>query len=353
MTGLYPIERGGAYLQPIVLQGGNRRYPEIEYLRGFSIFTVTLMHLLQVFAAGGEIPQWLRTAASLGGTGGHMFFFCSGLGLCLSYLRNPQGFGEFIRRRFLKIYIPYIIIVFISWCLQFKGLWSRQTRALLSHIFLYKMFIEKYECSFGLHFWFISTIIQFYLLFIPLCRLRKKVSIKTMLIASVLISAAWWAVTGATGLSRKRIWGSFCLQYLWEFVLGMATAETLSNREEIRIPGWLLPVTAILGLGLQALMAMHGGWMKSFNDIPGFFGYGALAFLLYRGGRTVIRPAFRKLNTISYEFFLVHVLCMDAAYRTLRPVLGNEFLLAVLAMAFSIATAWVYSRLLKLILKDL
>ncbi len=340
-------------MQPIVLQGGNRRYPEIEFLRGFSIFTVTLMHLLQVFAANGNIPQWLRLAASLGGTGGHMFFFCSGLGLYLSWLRNPQGFGEFIRRRFLKIYIPYIIIVFLSYFLSFKGLRSSQTRALLSHIFLYKMFIEKYECSFGLHFWFISTIIQFYLLFIPLCRLRKRVPMKTMLAVSVAVSVAWWVFTAATGLNRKRIWGSFCLQYLWEFVLGMAAAELLTERKEIRAPGWILPVTAILGLSLQALMALRGGWMKSFNDIPGFFGYGATAFLLYRCGRRVMRPAFRKLNSISYEFFLVHVLCISASYRFLRPVLSSEFLLAVLAMAFSIAAAWVYSRFLKLLLRDL
>ena len=133
----------------------------------------------------------------------------------------------------------------------------------------------------------------------------------------------------------------------------MAAAEFLSEREEIRIPGWVLPATAILGLGLQALMAMRGGWLKSFNDIPGFFGYGALAFLLYRCGSRVIRPAFRKLNTVSYEFFLVHVLCFTYTYRFLRPVLGSEFLLAALAMAFSIAAAWVYSRILKLILRDL
>ena len=340
-------------MQYIVLTGGNRRYPEIAFLRGFSIFAVALMHLLQVFAARGSIPQWLRLAASLGGTGGHMFFFCSGFGLYLSYLRNPVGFGEFIRRRFLKIYIPYIIVVLFTWLISPYRFRSSYLSALLSHIFLYKMFFEKFECSFGLHFWFISTIIQFYLLFIPLCRLRKKIPMKTMLIASVLISACWWIVTDVSGLNEKRIWGSFCLQYLWEFVLGMAAAELLTEKEEIRFPAWVLQAVAVVGLGLQALMAVRGGWLKSFNDIPGFFGFGALAFLLYRYGHRVIRPAFRKLDAISYELFLVHVICMARTYRLLRPLIGSEFLLALLAMAFSIAVAWVYSRLLKLILRDL
>lgn len=37
--------------------------------------------------------------------------------------------------------------------------------ALFSHIFLYKMFVSDYEMSFGGQLWFISTIIQFYIVF--------------------------------------------------------------------------------------------------------------------------------------------------------------------------------------------
>ena len=53
-------------------------------------------------------------ASAIGGTGVHVFFFCSGFGLYLSYLRKPIGFVDFMQKRMLKIYVPYIIVIFIS-----------------------------------------------------------------------------------------------------------------------------------------------------------------------------------------------------------------------------------------------
>ena len=51
------------------------------------------------------------------------------------------------------------------------------------------MFIPKYEESFGIQFWFISTIIQFYLLFIPMCKLKEKIGAIVSLIIPLFVSA--------------------------------------------------------------------------------------------------------------------------------------------------------------------
>ena len=147
----------------MIIKGGYRKYEEISFLRGFAITTVILMHLLQVFVANGNIPHWLRVASSLGGTGGHIFVFCSGFGLYLSYLKKPTGFQTFVKNRFLKIYIPYILFVLIEFFLPHTADRGVLLRQLLSHVFLYKMFFEKYTISFGLQFWFISTVFQLYL----------------------------------------------------------------------------------------------------------------------------------------------------------------------------------------------
>ena len=127
----------------MTIVGGYRKYKEISFLRGFSITTVVLMHLLQVFVAYGEIPHLLRLAASLGGTGGHVFVFCSGFGLYLSYLRTPIGVGIFFKKRFLKIYIPYILFIIIEFFLPHTADQSILIKQLLSHIFLYKMFLFR------------------------------------------------------------------------------------------------------------------------------------------------------------------------------------------------------------------
>lgn len=139
----------------------------IDYLRGFSIFTIVLMHLIQSY----PIPQIIRTASSFGGAGVHVFILCSGFGLYLSHLNKPLSYINFLKRRFIKVYIPYIAIILLSACIPCYASSENKFIELLSHIFLFKMFNESLEGSLGYQMWFISTIIQFYLLWPILVKL--------------------------------------------------------------------------------------------------------------------------------------------------------------------------------------
>lgn len=125
----------------------SNRVVAIDYLKGFSIFTIVLMHLLNIMSA---IPSKIQTLASIGGAGVHVFFLCSGIGLYLSYLKKKKNYYEFLKKKFIKIYIPYIIIVFISFLLPWMYTGSERFVALLSHIFLFKMFVSRFEVSFGM-----------------------------------------------------------------------------------------------------------------------------------------------------------------------------------------------------------
>lgn len=126
----------------------------IDYLRGFSIFTIVLMHLIQSY----PIPQIIRTASSFGGAGVHVFILCSGFGLYLSHLNKPLSYINFLKRRFIKVYIPYIAIILLSACIPCYASSENKFIELLSHIFLFKMFNESLEGSLGYQMWFISTI---------------------------------------------------------------------------------------------------------------------------------------------------------------------------------------------------
>ena len=136
------------------------RYEIIDFANGFSILTIVLMHFIQNFM--NYIPHAVSLAATVGGSGVHVFIFCSGFGLYLSYLKNSVNYGSFLKSRFLKIYVPYIMIIVISALVPYMYQESDRIVALLSHLFLFKMFMPQYEESFGGQFWFISTIIQFY-----------------------------------------------------------------------------------------------------------------------------------------------------------------------------------------------
>lgn len=69
---------------------------------------------------------------------------------------------------------------------------------------------------------FVLTIIQFYLLWPLLLKLFNK---STGVIYALLISLLWTTIVAMLGKSDVRVWNSFFLQYLWEFVLGMYLAK--------------------------------------------------------------------------------------------------------------------------------
>ncbi len=135
-----------------------KRIGLVDYLRGYSIFTIALMHLYQGYSSGA-----LSKAFAFGGAGVHVFILCSGLGLYLSYLCKPLGYKDFLRKRFAKVYVPYVIAVVLwgSWLLISTGAFP--TKAVISHLLLYKMFSVELDTSLCYPYWFISTIFQFYL----------------------------------------------------------------------------------------------------------------------------------------------------------------------------------------------
>lgn len=73
-----------------------RKLDVVNFLRGYSISTIVIMHLVGMLGISGI---WEK-AAAFGGAGVHVFILCSGFGLYLSYLRKPLGYIAFLKKRF-------------------------------------------------------------------------------------------------------------------------------------------------------------------------------------------------------------------------------------------------------------
>lgn len=273
-----------------------------------------------------------------------MFFSC--VLVWDSYLNKKIKFIEFIKKRWTKIYIPYIIVVFISFLCPWMYLGNDRLSAFLSHIFLYKMFIPKYEESFGIQFWFISTIIQFYLLFIPMCKLKEKIdNNKLFLSMGLLISVFWWIICYVLNVSDIRVWNSFCLQYIWEFSFGMVLADELKKGKIYKIYILQLFFVAVVGLGLQAGLAMYSDKFKLFNDIPALFGYSALSLLLMN--IKLIKKVCVIISKFSYELFLIHILVFKTVFQIIQfNSLTMQIIEALIAFILSLICAFIYNRLI-------
>lgn len=139
----------------------------------------------------------------------------------------------------------------------------------------------------------------------------------------MLISLAWATFTTLAGLDDDRVWNSFFLPYLWEFVLGMWLAKVyFEHPEKIKIHSYnILCMTMVVGLGLTGVTDFVGGIWKSYNDIPSLVGYMSLALIIYKFGITWINRFFEYTNKVSYEWYLIHILVFSIYFKFVRGVL--------------------------------
>lgn len=135
-----------------------RKLDVVNFLRGYSISTIVIMHLVGMLGISGI---WEK-AAAFGGAGVHVFILCSGFGLYLSYLRKPLGYIAFLKKRFTRIYMPMAVLC-VATAVWMACMGREWFMPLWGNLLLFKMFVPELECSMGGQMWFVSTIIQFYL----------------------------------------------------------------------------------------------------------------------------------------------------------------------------------------------
>jgi peptidoglycan/LPS O-acetylase OafA/YrhL len=326
----------------------SKRLELIDFLKGYSIFTIVLYHLLQHF----NINILLEKGISFGGSGVHVFVLCSGFGLYLSHLNKPLKYVDFLKRRFLKVYIPFIIIILISAIIPFMYTENDKFMSVLSNVFLFKMFNEDFMDDFGGHLWFVSMILEFYLVFPLLTMAIKKGKAVSHIIIALIISIGWATLVGVTGKTGTRIWDSFFLQFLWEFVLGMEIAKWYkSNPEAMKLPKKnILFLICIVGIGIMGITGLKGGIFKLYNDIPTLFGYLSLSLLIYSFDIKWLNHFFIYTNSFSYEWYLTHILVFTVIFQYLGGLMPF-WILTIIALIISYGLAIGYHKLLKPLIK--
>ena len=326
-------------MNKIILPNQPQKLAVIDFLRGYSIFTIVLMHLLLNY----NLPSWLSKASMFGGAGVHVFIFVSGFGLYLSYLNNPLSYKDFLRKRFGRIYWPMAIICLITaFWMYYQG--QSVLMPLLGNLLLFKMFVPSLEDSMGTQMWFISTIIQFYLTW-PL--IVKLINIKWGGWIALAISLIWSTFVGLSGLGVERIWNSFFLQYLWEFCLGMKIAELYNCKRfsSLETPKWKYLIPAcVLGVVMTGVMGVAGLPWKLYNDIPSLIGYVSMALIIYKIRVLPINRFFSYTNRFSYEWYLVHILVFQIVQQYTADML-SDWLEILLCLSISYTSAWAYSLL--------
>jgi peptidoglycan/LPS O-acetylase OafA/YrhL len=321
-----------------------KRLDIITFLKGYSMFTIVLFHSLLFL----ELTPLLNKAVLFGGTGVHLFILLSGFGLYLSFLNKPLNFLEFLKRRFGKIYIPYVTIVIISALIAlvipiYEGSWY----AFFGHLLFYKMFDNSIIGSYGYQLWFVSTIIQFYLIFQLLVLLKKHVSNYLFIILGLLVSLTWSGMVVLLGKEELRNWNSFFLQYLWEFMLGMVIADMLKNNKLKfsfkKIYFFIIGVICIAFYGIISIKMGQIG--KAFNDIPALLGYSCLAIFIFQLNIKAVNKFFLFTGNVAFPLYLVHVLILLLADAVSSHTGISRSIMIFIAILVSFIISFYYEKM--------
>jgi peptidoglycan/LPS O-acetylase OafA/YrhL len=329
-----------------------KKFDIIDFLKGYSILTIIIFHYLQTL----NLPSPYSRFINFGGTGVHLFVLLSGLGLYLSYLGKREGYLTYLRKRFSKVYIPYVIVVLISAAITvFYKIYEGSWYALGGHLFLYKMFDEKIIGSYGYPLWFISMIFQFYFAFYIIIYIKQSLKRESFfLIASLAISVIWAILVLELQKESVRVWNSFFLKYLWEFALGMIIASLLHNgfNFENRIKSIFILMIGIICCAIYGGMVFLMGEVGNlFNDIPALIGYSSLAVWLYLLKVKFINSFFLFTGKVSYSLYLMHTLIISIIAFTITGL--SPLSILVVALLFSYLTSYYYQFVINKIYKIL
>jgi peptidoglycan/LPS O-acetylase OafA/YrhL len=324
----------------------------LDFLKGFSIFTIVWMHYLM----NVSLTPVFKKLIAFGGTGIHVFIFVSGFGLYLANSKKALPYWQFVKKRFLKIYIPVTLTVLLIFVISiFIPIYPLSLYALMGHIFLYKMFDESIIGSYGYQFWFVSTIIQLYIVFPLIIRLEQKIKMRNLVFVSFLISLCWSVTVLLLGKADLRVWNSFFLQFLWEFVLGMFAANQYIYKgfrfEEIKwtLLSGLTVVCLIIFFVLATQLHVVG---KMLDDLPALVGYMGLALIIYRLNIKIINQFFLKMGDLSFQFYLLHFCFMTIAILACKKA-GYDFniIYAIVLFCFTYFIAMVTNKLINKLYK--
>lgn len=226
--------------------------------------------------------------------------------------------------------------------------------ALCGHIFLFKMFDESIIGSFGYHFWFLSTIIQFYLMYPLLTYFKNITNTPIFLSTTFSISVLYWILISVLKLSEDQVFHSFFLNYLWEFCIGMTLSDIylFYGKKFWQQNYSILVILTVSGIFLETVLALKGGNIgRTFNDIPASIGYTSLCIIAYSicSKRLLsIKNIMIYVGKVSFELYLIHIVIFILVHRVFIQFLksSNIFISLLIYLPIALLFSWMLNLLL-------
>ena len=326
-----------------IAPAGQKRYLAMEGLRGVAILMVFLCHYDVLVRENLNLPLSVVSFGSIvgrmGTAGVDLFFLLSGLLIYRSALRPDLNYMQFIKRRAIRIYPTFLTVFAIYLILsatlptltKFSAQGWQLIRAVLVNLAFLPGFLDvkpivtvAWSLSYEWYFYITAPIV------VRCLRLRDwKRSNRVVLLVAL---AAFYITASALGPQISEIVGVPIYRFhvrLVMFLAGMLVFEILES-------GWLSAVAHFRDWGAVALAAAglvvlcmievaHGPGKLASIYTPRFEAMRCVVLIaifmpvtLVALGQNhivnalLVKPGLRWLGNISYSYYLVHTLGIDA-----------------------------------------
>ena len=341
-------------------RGDVRSYvPELDGLRCVAIMFVLVWHaalratrfLDHAAASGGHAVTWYSYFPH-GEVGVILFFFISGFVVSQPFLLRPRAtwqIGQFYKRRVLRIYPPYFVV--ITLCFVVLGVAGHtptdadafeKSSVPLSQSYLASLLylhgaIFNVPSRLNPPMWSLEIEVAFYAVLPPLMWLYRRIGsqrVRMVALGSVIVAAviASCLLLSSPETDPRSRWGLFYHADL--FLLGVLTADLVGDlggvslRKDVRGDVvFAAGLVMLAGIGLTMTrfdarmpstpyaLAVQGSTILSLA----FLFHGALHGRL--ASAWLSRPWVRLVGTMCFSIYLTHIVVMTAMGELLRRVL--------------------------------
>ena len=328
---------------------------QAKALQAFSALMIILHHLVQTITQYGSVKKGPVTIwNSFGILFTSVFFFFSGYGLYKRYKTGEDYLKGFLRHRFLKVLIPFLLTNVIYLCVfagdRISGVWQGITAI--------------FGCPLlNRNAWYVIELLLLYIAFYVCFRFIGSERVAMLCLTGftiLLIIISLLLGHAATSVNRPWFMGEWWYNTTFMFIVGMFVA-----RHEVRIRAavekvykLLLPLTVLIFIGWFLLEQFVDGRFGYYREWPGHPGYPEkfitllvqiVLCILFLSVLLLVnlKVEFHNrvllfLSGISYEIYLIHELFREVLPGGPDGSLPDPLYL-LLVYVLSVVAAWLLS----------
>jgi peptidoglycan/LPS O-acetylase OafA/YrhL len=300
------------------------RYPAIDGLRFYAAFLVFLTHLvgaismymLGITDAGPNSTDRLKFFLYMLGDGNHgvdLFFIISGFLMGRIVLNSNKRFNytDFIGKRIARIYPAFLIsyLIYVAYCCGIMG-WNFSWPSFFGNFIFLNAIPTLGITPYNYVSWSLGYEFAFYLI-LPIAVLGLRYFHPTVT-AVILFTVA-----------------AIFLPDTYVRMLGLFAGAIIGTFDDFKLRriSSFLPVSLIVAAYSAVFVMKYKGWVTHLGHYWQFLALGSALFVKVGFGDNILSrvaswPTARFLGTLSYSFYLFHVLCINVVLFQIMPVLG-------------------------------